>query len=52
MELRHISIVGNGAWHTARSIHKSDVTKTGFNAVETNPTRNHEVAGSIPGLDQ
>ena len=21
-------------------------------AVETNPTRNHEVAGSVPGLDQ
>ena len=23
-----------------------------FSAAETNPTRNHEVAGSIPGLTQ
>ena len=25
---------------------------SGHGAVETNPTRNHEVAGSIPGLAQ
>ena len=32
--------------------YKSETGSYHHGAVEMNPTRNHEVAGSIPGLDQ
>lgn len=38
--------------HLCRMSLKRELKSSRCGAAETNPTRNHEVAGSIPGLDQ
>ena len=45
-------MVGEVSWAWFKVSFKSFLGSSRHGAVETNLTRSHEIAGSIPGLDQ